>query len=356
MQIEHGLIDVHHHFIPPAFLKAAADRGIDKVAGRELPDWTSEDSIAVMNQNGIQTAILSLSAPGTHLGGGKAQAVSLARACNEYAQQIREKHPGRFGSFAVLPMPFVEASCAEAQFALDHLNADGIVLLGSTDDKYLGDDHFRELMAELNARSAVVFIHPNVHSTSSALGLDIPEFFVEFLCDTTRAAANLILSGTVDQFPNIKWILSHSGGFLPYIAWRMSLANLFPELAEKAPEGIMSYIKRFYYDTALSPSPYSLPALKQLVDPSQILFGSDFPFAPAPVVDLECSTLAESKLLTDTERNGIYRGNALKLLPKFCEPEENGSLPVFKGRSMLQVLHRAKSKLRVKLVGALQNQ
>jgi hypothetical protein len=176
MNLFHGRIDVHHHLIPPAFVGAMASRGIGEVAGARLPVWTPRSSLEVMDANGIGTAVVSLSAPGVHFGGGVDQARGLARECNEFAAQMVHDYPGRFGSFAVLPMPFTQAACAEAPYALDTLKADGIVLLGSTDGKFLGDPSFEELMAELDRRGAVVFVHPNIHASSTTLGLDIPGF------------------------------------------------------------------------------------------------------------------------------------------------------------------------------------
>ena len=178
-------------------------------------------------------------------------------------------------------MTITEHPCKEAAYALDVLKADGVVLLGSTDGHFLGDRRFDELRAELDRRGAMVFVHPNLHETSTQFGLPAPGFLVEFLCDTTRVATNLILSGTVEKYPRIRWILSHAGGFLPYIAWRLTLANEIPHFAVKAPKGVLHCVRRFHYDTAPSPSPYAMAALRELVEPDHILFGSDDPFAPA---------------------------------------------------------------------------
>ena len=316
-----GRIDVHHHLIPPAFTAAMAQRGLTEVASTPLPKWTVQQSLDVMDLNGIDVALTSLSALGTYFDS-KADAITLARACNEFAADMKVKHPGRFGSFAVLPMPFTAEACAEAIYALDVLKAEGIVLLGSTDGKFLGDPAFDELMAELDRRKTVVFVHPNLHATTDQIGLNTPLFIVEFLCDTTRAAVNLILSGTMERYPNIRWILSHAGGFLPYIAWRVSLANNFPPFVEKAPQGVLTYIRRFYYDTALSPSPFAMAALKELVDESHILFGSDFPFAPAPLVGVEVKNLEEMSVFDARTMAGIDRGHALKLFPQFAAASE----------------------------------
>ncbi len=171
-------------------------------------------------------------------------------------------------------------------------------------------------MAELDRRRALVFVHPNLHPTTSEIGLNIPNFMVEFLCDTTRAATNLILSGTVARFPNIRWILAHAGGFLPFIAWRVALADNFPHFREAAPEGVLTYVRKFYFDTALSPSPFAMATLKELVDPSHILFGSDFPFAPAPLIGQEVAALNALEIFDDATKALIDRSNAARLLSR----------------------------------------
>ncbi|MGA4637646.1 amidohydrolase family protein [Pseudomonas solani] len=342
MSIKQGRIDVHHHIIPPAFVETMQRKGLDKIAGAPLPHWTPEKSIEVMDMNGIQRAITSLSAPGVHFGNGVAQARDLARRCNEFAARMRDDFPGRFGNFAVLPTPFTEAACAEAIHALDVLGAEGIVLLGSTDGVFLGDPRFDELMAELDRRQAVVFVHPNMHATSEQIGLQAPGFLIEFLCDTTRAAVNLILTGTLEKYPRIRWILAHAGGFLPYVAWRVSLANALPEYREKAPQGVLSYVRRFYFDTALSPSRFSMAALKELVEPSHILFGSDFPFAPAPATALQCQTLEESAFWPDEVLYGINRGHALSLFPQFRQEGETVvPAPIYEGESFANRMKRS---------------
>ena len=321
MSLQPGRIDVHHHLIPPAFAAAMARRGLAYVAGAPLALWDARKSLAVMEDQQIQAAILSLSAPGVYLGDID-EARALARECNEFAANLCARYPGRLGMFAVLPMPFTEDACREAIYALDTLRADGIGLLGSTDGVFLGDGRLGELMDELNRRKTVVFVHPNLHAGSAQLGLDLPGFLLEFVCDTTRAATNLIVSGTLEKYPDITWILAHAGGFLPYIAYRLSLANLMIDLAPALPQGMLSYVRRFYYETALSTSAAGLATLKELVEPSHILFGSDFPFAPAPVVANETSALDRMPLWSVAERDGINRGHALRLFPRFSQAGE----------------------------------
>lgn len=355
MSIEQGRIDVHHHVIPPVFVEALHAKGIERFAGALMPKWTLEKSIAVMDANGIQTAITSLSTPNVHLGGGPAQASALARSCNEFSAESAVRYPGRFGSFAALPMPFTESACAEAIHALDVLKADGVLLLGSSDGFFLGDARFDELMSELDQRHSIVFVHPNIHASSEALDLKVPGFFVEFLCDTTRAATNLILSGTLEKYPNIKWILAHAGGFLPYVAGRLDAATI-PNLQNRAPKGVMHYVKRFYFDTALSPSRYSMAALKELVDPSHILFGSDFPYAPAPLTALQCRTLVESDLFAEPVQYGIARGHALELLPQYRLADEVVTTqPILADESVGERIKRAMTGPMASMVESMRN-
>lgn len=139
-----------------------------------------------------------------------------------------------------------------------------------------------------------------------------------------RAATNLILSGTLERYSNIRWILSHAGGFLPYVAWRLSLANALPQYARQVPQGVLTHIRNFYFDTALSPSPFAMAALRELVDPSHILFGSDFPFAPAIVTGMQVKALGDLAIFNETTKEGINRGHALKLFPKYAVDGESG--------------------------------
>lgn len=310
-------IDVHHHVIPPAVAKAMNRHGVTKVGGADLPRWSVRASIGTMDLYGVQAAITSLSAPGVYFGD-LGEACDLARVSNEFSAQMAQDHPGRFGWFAVLPMPFTAEACAEAVHALDVLKADGVVLLGSTEGVFLGDPRLEELMAELDRRQAVVFVHPNLHKTSTELDLATPGYLVEFLCDTTRAATNLILTGALERYPRIRWILAHAGGFLPYIAWRLSLANDQLKLAKTLPKGMLNSIRSFYFDTALSPSPVVMAALRELVDPSHILFGSDYPFAPARAVGMQVKALEASRVFDAQIRAGIDREHALALFPRLA--------------------------------------
>jgi predicted TIM-barrel fold metal-dependent hydrolase len=192
------------------------------------------------------------------------------------------------------------------------LGADGVTLLSSVDGQYLGHPDYWPLMAELNRRRAVVFVHPNLHRSAFDIQLELPGYLIEFVFDTTRAVANLISSGTMERFSDIRFILSHAGGTVPYIAWRLSLADFVLDKENKFPQGTLHYLKQFYYDTALSPSPFMLGSMRALVGVERLLFGSDFPFAPDVLVHAEVGELANLGL-SDAEKMAVASNNAQAL-------------------------------------------
>jgi predicted TIM-barrel fold metal-dependent hydrolase len=250
-----------------------------------------------------------VSTPGVHLGD-DVEARRMAREVNEFAAQVVASHPRRFGFFATLTLPDVEGALAEAAYALDVLKADGVVLLANVRGTYLGDQSFEPLMAELNRRRAVVFVHPSDLPAAPVQG--VPPFAADFLLDTTRAAINMARCGWTTRFPDLKIILSHAGGFVPFAAER--IARICAPDGSTA-EGI-ARLRSFYFDTALSSSPYALPSLLAFADPSHITFGSDWPYAAKPR-SLHFARLLDDFPLEAGLRQAIDRGNAAKLFPRF---------------------------------------
>ena len=249
-----------------------------------------------------QAGILSVSTPGVHLGN-DAEARVKAREVNEFAAQVVSDRPDRFGFFATLTLPDVKGAIAEAAYALDQLHATGVILLANTHGRYLGEQDFDPLMAELNRRHAIVFVHPAELPGPELPG--IPPFAADFLLDTTRAAINLLASGTMTRYPNLKVILSHAGGFVPYAAHRIA-----PFCSpDRTVETGLANLRRFYFDTALSGSPTALPSLLAFADPSRILYGSDYPYAPAQTVSYFTDGL-DAYPLAPGLRAAIDRSNA----------------------------------------------
>ena len=275
-----------------------------------MPVWSPSKSLEDMQKNGVTTAMLSLAVSGVTFDAGEAGR-SLARKSNEFGAQLAKDYPASFGLLAALPLPNPQASLMEIEYALDTLHADGIALLSSYGDKWLGDAAYAPVFEELNRRKAVVFVHPTAPNCCANLIPHVSASTIEFLFDTTRTIESLLVNGTFSRFPNLQFIFSHGGGALPMLANR--IARLFPKnLAAQAPNGVLYELRRHYYDTASASNPTSLSALMNLIPSSQILFGSDFPFLSAGDT---ASDLMHSGLPAGTVE-AIDRANAVRLFER----------------------------------------
>lgn len=305
-------IDTHHHMVPPEYRKVLDQAGIADAGGRAMPDWTPGASLAAMAKLGVATAILSVSAPGTTMLPAAADAAALARDLNDYSAELVAAQPDRFGFFATLPMPHLDASVAESVRALDELGADGVFLLANSAGTYVGAQGQDALFAELDARSAAVFIHPAELPGPTIDGV-LP-FAADFLLDTSRAAYLLVRNGIRRRYPNIRFILSHAGGFVPYASYRMAMG--IASDVGGSPADHLDDFAGFYFDTALSSTAAALPSLLAFAKPGHVTFGSDFPFAPVEVSQLFAAGLESYGGLDDAGRIAIDRTNALALFPR----------------------------------------
>jgi 6-methylsalicylate decarboxylase len=305
-------IDTHHHAIPSFYRDLLRKAGVDEAGGRAVPDWTPDDSQHAMSELGVGTAILSVSAPGTTFLPNPADAAALARDLNDYLASVVAAQPDRFGFFASIPMPHVEESTGEVVRSLDELHADGVILLANAAGVYLGQDGQDDLFAALNARSAVVFIHPADLPGPAVSGV-LP-FATDFLLDTTRAAYLLVRNEIRRRFPNIKFILSHAGGFVPYASHRIAIA-IMSDTGRNLTD-ILDDFAGFYFDTALSSTAAALPSLLAFAKPGHVTFGSDYPFAPIAAAKLFAAGLETYPGLGADARAAIERTNALRLFPR----------------------------------------
>jgi 6-methylsalicylate decarboxylase len=305
-------IDTHHHLIPADYRAALTKVGIAEAGGRALPDWSPDASLHTMAELDIGTAILSVSTPGTSFLSHAPDAAALARDLNDYTAALVAAHSDRFGFFATVPLPHLDSSVAEVVRALDDLHADGVVLLANSAGTYLGSDGQGELFAALDARSAVVFIHPADLPGPSVAG--IPPFAADFLLDTTRAAYLLVRNGIRSRYPNIRFILSHGGGFVPYASYRMAVAIMAD--TGRNPVDCLDDFAGFYFDTALSSSAAALPTLLAFAKPGHVTFGSDWPFAPVEAGQFFAAGLTTYPGLDSHTRAAIERDNALALIPR----------------------------------------
>jgi predicted TIM-barrel fold metal-dependent hydrolase len=311
--VNSDLVDVHHHHIPPFYLAENRERIVASFGGKITPEWnnwTPEHAIKAMDGSGVATAILSLTTPGVWFGNAQ-EARKTARRVNEYAADLGRTYPGRFGLFAAIPLPDQEGSLREIEYALDVLQANGIGLLTSYGDRWLGDAAYGPVFEELDRRKAVVFVHPTVPFCCRTLLANVPPVMDEIPQDTARAIANLLYTGSFSRYRNIRFIFTHAGGTMPMMYGRMIE---FPpaNLAEKAPKGIEYELRRLYYDIADTAFAPAIAALTSLVPTTQILFGSDNPYAPVAKTVRRMRQLGFS----DADLRAIGRENALALLPR----------------------------------------
>ena len=312
-------VDVHAHFLPPVYRQALRDAGLGTVdGGMPVPDWTAERALAVMDEVGIAVALLSVSSPHVSFAD-PAEAIALCRSINDYAADMRSRYAERFGAFAILPLPDIAASRAELERALDQLQLDGVALPTHAHGQYLGDTRLAPLLEILNERAATVFIHPTSPACFEAFGLELPAPLIEFPFDTTRTAVSLLYSGALARHPRITFILPHAGGTLPFLAPRIAAIGSTPVLGQRAvvPTQAMQAFARFYYDTALSATPQQIGTLRSLAPMSQLLYGSDFPFASEQRV--RAAEGAYAALFTADEQEMVRRANAARLFERLAD-------------------------------------
>jgi 6-methylsalicylate decarboxylase len=264
-----------------------------------------------MDRSAIATAILSIAQPGTWYGDNVEEARKLNRRLNEYGAGMVKDHPGRFGLFACIAPPDVQGSLTEIEYVFDTLKADGIGLLTSYQDKYLGDPSFAPVYEALNARKAVVYVHPTTPACCRGLIPGIPPSSIEYATDSTRTIAHLVFSCTAAKYPDIRWIFSHSGGTLPFLSGR------FIRLADERkpahlPDGPLPAFQKFHYELAQGTTAGQIAALLKMVSVSQVMYGTDYPFRDGAEVNRGIADWGFSA----ADLKAIERDNAVRLLPR----------------------------------------
>ncbi len=284
---------------------------------RALPQWDAVQALRVMDGLNVRAAMLSISSPGVHFGD-NAAARKLARAVNEEGARAAIDHPGRFGLFAALPLPDVDGALTEAAYALDTLHADGVAVESNHHGIYMGDPRFDPLMAELNRRRAVVFMHPTSPTCPccQTLSMGYPGPLLEFMFETTRAVTNLLLTGTLDRFPDIRLIVPHAGAAVPFLADR--IVGLSPAFMSKPVDAghFFATLRRLHYDLAGYALPRMAPALLQVADTKRIYYGSDWPFTPIPTLARFAGELDATPLFDAATRRRVLHDNACALFPR----------------------------------------
>ncbi|MEU9144576.1 amidohydrolase family protein [Streptomyces sp. NPDC048349] len=311
-------IDMHHHFCAPEWREWAARHGL--VKPEKLPPWSRLDveaSIGFMDRSGITTAVLKPMLPARYR-----SSAQLREAINITLQSMLEvasSHPGRFSFYVPLFLDDPDASSWAVRRGLGQLGAVGVNVTANYGGVYLGDPAYDRVFHELNDHCAVVDTHPHnlPDGAPGAMSVPgIPNFMCDFLLDTTRAAVNMMAHRTLDRFPDVSVILPHAGGFVPYIAGRLEALGRFCDPALE-PAAVRDHLRRFYYDTA---GPMAGAAtLLDHVPADHILFGTDWPAAPADTVTgLAIPALEADPAFTSEQLRGIYHDNALRLIPQLA--------------------------------------
>jgi predicted TIM-barrel fold metal-dependent hydrolase len=273
-----------------------------------------------MDSLNISRSILSISSPGTYITpGDNAAARSLTRRCNEFLIDLKRRNPKRFGFYASLPLPDVDGSLEEIDFACN-AGCDGFIFLSNFHGVYPGDPGFEPVMAELNKRNAVIFLHPTTpcmicpthyppkarqwspgsaidnSRNGSEINLATPleknyaAPLMEFFFDNARAIVHLFLQGVITRYPNIRWHVAHVGGSLPPLIWRfVSFAKVYPSAFgdEITYDGVLEIIRtRFYFDLAGWSNSGQVDGLLAgaRVDKDRLLYGSDYPHTPSKAI------------------------------------------------------------------------
>jgi predicted TIM-barrel fold metal-dependent hydrolase len=296
-------IDVHYHGNSPGFIAAIKAHNTGQTA---LMNWTPAKALEDMDRDGVATSMMSTSEPSVWFGDAAA-ARALARECNEYAARLVADHPTRFGMFATLPLPDVDGTLREIEYAFDTLKADGACFMSSYEGKYLGDPKFAPVMDELNRRKAVCYTHPFRGAIMSMLP-DGHALGITLTTETTLTIESVLYTGTATRCPDIRFIWSHGGGTAPYITGRLGAA-IGPD---GQPNANMAAMRKFYYDTAQAFNEYTLATFTKVVPYSHILFGTDYPFAQAGTV---AKGLADNGFAAANLR-AIERDSALELFPR----------------------------------------
>ncbi|MFE5700340.1 amidohydrolase family protein [Rhodococcus koreensis] len=320
-----ALIDVHAHFLTSRYIEAAKEAGHIQPDGMPgWPTWDAHRHLELMNERGITTSLLSISSPGTHFGN-DAAARALSRHVNETGADLKRQYPSRFGHFASLPLPDVDAALDELTYAMDQLNSDGVTLQTNAHGIYLGDPRLEPLLAELDRRRTPTFVHPTSPPNCETVSLGRPRSMLEFLFDSTRTVSDLVFHGRLQQYPNIPWIFTHGAGALPLLAPRMELfrsgfsAGDTPSRCDTPHPSVTEQISSLWFDIAGTPFPYQIPCLTAAFGTERILYGSDHCFTPPAATAAQLASIDAAPQPEDDTWRTLTTRNAYRLFPRLTE-------------------------------------
>jgi 6-methylsalicylate decarboxylase len=334
------MIDVHHHMLPPRLVDALNEHGVRTMGGEPLPAWEPRVSLDIMDRWGIARAVLSVPIPLHFLPSEAAEA--LAGEINEFGAECARRWPDRFGYFAALPLPDIDAAVAEAARTLDRGGASGVAMLSNHGGVYQGDPGLDPLYQELHRRRAVAFVHPAVftadrYPSQPGDGSPVPGIQpsqLEFGFDATRAVANLLLHKVDRRFPGIRFVFTHGASCVPSVLHKLLdrapmvaayAAHVREHGAPPPTEDLLRQlrdaeiearrrVRALWFDTALSTAAPVLTALTGIAPTSHILLGTDFPFGQEIGLRYSLDGIGGYPGFSEADRASVLGGNAQALL------------------------------------------
>ena len=308
-------VDLHQHVIPDFYWEASNEDG-NAAGGINPPRWSLEGAIAYLDEAGIDVAVPSISTPGVHFGDDRA-ARTLARRVNEYLADIKRNRPDRFGGFAALPLPDIEGSLQQLEYALDVLELDGVSIFTNAGGSYLGDGRFDPIFAELQRRAAVVFVHPTASPDPIAHTLGLPDTLLDYPVDTSRAIAKLHYSNTLARTPDVKYVFVHAGGTIPFVASRFAIVDEMDVIGGAQERGAFAdVLPRLHWDTASAFTDPVLHMLRSVTGLENVVFGTDYPYPTNAISIGGLRQLQNTAELDDDERAGVLGASAVRLIPR----------------------------------------
>jgi len=313
-------VDLHQHVIPDFYWEASSEDG-NAAGGITPPRWSLDAAIAYLDEAGIDVAVPSISTPGVHFGD-DAAARTLARGVNEYLADLKRQRPDRFGGFASLPLPDVDGSLEQIEYAFDVLELDGVSMMTNADGSYLGDSRFDPIFAELQRRAALVFVHPTASPDPIAHTLGLPDSLLDYPVDTSRAIAKLHYSNTFARTPSIKYVFAHAGGTIPYVASRFAIVDQMNVIPGAQQRGTFAdALPRLHWDTASAFSDPVLHMLRSVTGLGNVVFGTDYPYPHDAISIAGLRQIRNTAELDDGERRGVMGESAARLIPRLARVE-----------------------------------
>jgi aminocarboxymuconate-semialdehyde decarboxylase len=313
-------VDLHQHVIPDFYWEASNEDG-NAAGGINPPRWSLDGAIAYLDEAGIDAAVPSISTPGVHFGD-DAAARTLACRVNEYLADLKRQRPNRFGGFAALPLPDVDGSLEQIEYAFDVLDLDGVSMMTNADGSYLGDSRFDPIFTELQRRGAILFVHPPASPDPIAHTLGLPDSLLDYPVDTSRAIAKLHYSNTFARTPDVKYVFAHAGGTIPYLASRFAIVdemNVIPGAQERG--AFADALPHLHWDTASAFSDPVLHMLRSVTGLGNVVFGTDCPYPRDEISIAGLRQLQNTPELDDGERRSVLGGSAARLIPRLARLE-----------------------------------